>query len=372
MKLHVTQENFAKALATVSRIIPARPSLAVLNNVLLKTNSSRFEISATNLELAVVCKTGAKIENEGALTVPGRLLSELVSSVNGDKLQLISSDNNLRIKSDGLDSLINGISAEEFPVIPVVKPNVSFSVAAAKLHQALGEVVIAAATDEARPVLNGVLVNLSQGYLTLASTDSYRLAETKLALKNDQEFSVIIPVRTITELIRLLGNSSGNVTLALSDNEAVITCGDVSLVSRLIEGKYPDYGQIFPTESASTVTLEREELIRTIKIAALFARESANTIKLSTSKSKLDIMSQASEIGENNSSLDAKVKGDPISIQLNARYLLDSLNVIEANTITLGFMGELNPCLITPALSAKQADSKLRPSPAHIIMPLRS
>lgn len=367
MKISVVQENLNKALSIATRVIPSRPSLAVLSNVLLKTEASRLVLAATNLELAIVAKVGAKIETEGNVTVPGRLLAELVGSLNNDKLQLISADNNLRIKSTGVDSLLNGISADEFPVIPTIKAKAKLKIPAGQLAQALSEVVVASASDEARPVLNGVLFKLEGDSLILAATDSYRLAEAKVIVKADKAISVIVPVRAAQELIRLLANESGDATIELADNEIVFTVGETSLISRLIEGKYPDYAQIYPTDFKTQIVIDRQDLIKTVRVAALFARENANTIKLSVEKGNFLITSNASEVGENTSQITAKVRGDDMSIQLNARYLLDALNALPNSSVALELTGEINPCLIKPS-----AESKAKVTSWHIIMPLRS
>ena len=369
MKVSVTQENLAKALAIVSRILPARPSLAVLNNILIKTDASQLVLSATNLELAITYRIGAKVETEGAVTVPGRLLNEFVSSLHSDKIQLIAADNNLHLKAHAADSHINGITPEEFPVIPRVKTKSKISIVANELLSAFQEVVVASASDEARPVLNGVLLKTSDQELIFAATDSYRLAETRrqIPTKTTVNISTIIPVRTVQELIRLLSDSEENVEVEIGTNELSISIGTINLISRLIDGKYPDYDQIFPKTSTTQAQVDTQELINATRVSALFARGSTNIIKLQFTKKSILISSSTSEVGENTSTVDAKIKGDEMSIQLNSRYLLDTLNTIGAPNVALELTSDTNPCLIKPITITKSD-----PTPIHIIMPLRS
>ena len=216
MKLSATQENLNKALSIVSRILPPRPSLPILNNLLLKTEAAQLSIIATNLELALVYTIGAKIEKEGKISVPGRLITELISSLDKDTIQLISSENNLIIKTTNLDSLLNGVNTEDFPVIPKIKSELTINIDSQSLKNSLTEVIVAAAIDEARPVLNGVLFDFNDNNLTLAATDSYRLAQASLKINNTNKFTAVIPVRTVQELIRLLSGDELTVKIETS------------------------------------------------------------------------------------------------------------------------------------------------------------
>lgn len=367
MKLSATQENLNKALSVVSRILPSRPSLPILNNLLLKTEAAQLSIIATNLELALIYTIGAKIEKTGTVSVPGRLITELIASLDKDTIQLISSDSNLIIKTTNLDSLLNGSNIEDFPVIPKNKPDLSIDVDSQSFKNSLSEVIVAAAIDEARPVLNGVLFDFNDNKLTLAATDSYRLAQSSIKIKNTKKFTVIVPVRTAQELIRLLSGEEPIIKIEVSTTEAVFTYGQAKLISRLIEGKYPNYKQIFPDKSTTQIVVDKDVILQAVKVSALFARESANTIKLSVSKDKLAISTNTSEIGQNNSEVEAKITGSPIDIQLNSRYILNSLNVVSTPIVVIELTGELNPCIIKPKSSSKQNAESI-----HVIMPLRN
>jgi len=204
MKISLLQENLTKALQIVSRIVPTKASLPVLSNVLILAQKPTMTLSATNLEIGITCQVGAKIEEEGRVCVPARLFNELTASLPADRIQLTASNNNLRVKTTGLESRLNGIDPEEFPKIPQIIDKPRFNIKAAKLLKTLSEVAFSASIDESRPVLAGVLINLIKNKLILAATDSYRLAERKIKIKNSEETKLILPIRTAQEIIRIL------------------------------------------------------------------------------------------------------------------------------------------------------------------------
>lgn len=366
MKLSVTQENLNKALGYAIRIVSSRNSLPILGNVLLATDASRLKISATNLEMAISCTIGCKAEVDGAISVPARLLTDVVSSMPNDKLALISSGDNLMIKTTNFDSQINGINADEFPAIPEVKATQSISISAGKLIERLNLVVFAASPDESRPVLAGVVFIIEGDKLTLVATDSYRLAETQLAVKKSKDAKVIVPARTINELIRVIGDYEGDIELKFSSTEAVFEVGDISIVSRLIDGKFPDYKQIIPSQSKTEVVAQRADLLNIVKVASIFARENANTIKMKFDANSISIASSATSVGENSSSIDVQINGAPGEISLNARYLIDVLSAIKSEQVLIGINDKLDPCRIRPQQKNEAIEY------THIIMPLRS
>lgn len=368
MKLSVVQENLNKALSHTSRIVGTRTNLPVLGNVLLSTEDSRLKVSATNLEMAITCTIGAKVESTGSLSVPAKLMAEIVSNLPNDKLQLVATDNNLLIKADHFDSKLNGIAADEFPTIPDVKAIQGFTIDVGELINALTQVVFAASPDESRPVLAGVIFILDENTLTLVATDSYRLAECKLDLKSDKQFTIVVPSRTINELIRLASDSTEDkIEIKFSKTEAVFEIGHISIVSRLIDGKFPDYKQIIPAAAKTEVTANRSELLDIVKVANIFARENANTIKLEFGDNTISVVSSASSVGQNKSDMEVSMSGGPGEISLNARYLIDVLSVLKSDSVYIGVNDKLDPCLIRPVEKNKKVSRYV-----HIIMPLRS
>lgn len=368
MKLNVTQENLAKAVGTVGRVVSSRSSLPVLSNILLSTDTNRLKLAATNLEIGVTYWIGCKVDQEGAVTAPARLLGEFVSGLPAGNLEIAASETNTTITTPHYNSQINGISAEEFPQIPEVKSKPAVTLPAEVLREAIAEVVVAASPDENRPVLAGVYIYIEEDRLVLVATDSYRLAERSIQLPKDHigQLSVVVPARTMQELARILGDADGEVNMYVADNQVMFQMDHVELVSRLIEGQFPNYRQIIPEEEKTVATLPTADLSRITRMASLFARESAGSIKLEVqAEGEVRIMSSASQVGENTSSADCDVAGDDGEISLNARYLSEALAVIKTKQVSLAMSGKLNPCVLRP--EGDDPDDYI-----HIIMPLRT
>jgi DNA polymerase-3 subunit beta len=363
MKLQVTQENLAKALGHVSRVANSRGTLPILSNVLLKTVDNRLSISATNLDIAITNYIGSKVSKEGAITVPARLMQDFVSSLPAGVIDLSLQDNKLHISTDKYQSVINGVSAEDFPVMPAITDGTQWKVAGKTMKIGLQQVVVAASSDEARPLLTGVYVHSHEGNLFIVATDSYRLAEKRLdTTKHD--ISLLIPASALQDLLRILGDEDADVVVTHDDQQVLFKVGDVELVTRLIEGKYPDYRKLIPKSFASNGSLKRADFVNITKVSSLFARESAGsvTINLEEEAKQVSIRSIASQIGENTATATADVKGDGV-ITLNSRYVLDALNALHGDEATISFNGKLEACVIS---DAKANDY------THVIMPLKS
>lgn len=370
MKISVLQENLNKALLVVSRIVSQRASLPILNNVLINVDKSQLKVSATNLEIGIIYSIGAKIEQSGSVSVPAKLFSELISSLPQDKIQLSEANSNLKIKTIDFESNLNGIDVEEFPVIPEISDSPVFTMDSSPLVNLLSEVVFCASIDESRPVLAGVLFEINKNILKLAATDSYRLSQKITSIKSEKNLKVILPIRASQEIIRILSSDDDGkeVKVYLNENEAMFEFGKIKLVSRLIEGNFPSYEQIIPQKTDLKVIIDRDQLLGSVKVANLFARESSNAIKMKINeKDLIEISASAAQVGENNSALKAKVTGEAMDININGKYLLDVLNVIKTEKVSLELSGKLNPCMIRPHDPKKdQKDT------TYIIMPLRS
>lgn len=369
MKLSLTQENLAKSLGAVGRIVSSRTSLPVLGNVLLSTDNNRLKIAATNLEIGITYWIGCKVEQEGALTVPARLLTEFVTNLpSGKNLELQASEANLTVKTAHHESHMNGIVADEFPSIPQVDSKPIVTLPAQVLRSAIAEVVVAAALDESRPVLAGVYMYTEDDKLILVATDSFRLTEYQLDLPKDhtQKFSAIVPARTMQELVRILGDTEDDVRMYITDNQVMFQLDDMELVSRLIEGQFPNYRQIIPATEETSATLDTAEFTRLTKMANLFARENGGGIRIEVqAEGEMRLLSSASQVGDNTSSAECEVAGDDGEISLNANYLSDALAVINTKTVSFSISGKLNPCVIRP-------EGEGAPNYLHIIMPLRT
>lgn len=363
MKLKVTQENLAKALGYVSRVASTRGTLPVLANVLLSVEENRLKLAATNLDIAISCYIGAQVQEAGALTVPARLLQDLISSLPSGVIELEQDDMRLKVQTEHYKSVINGVTAEEFPVMPTIEDGVTWHIAAPLLKEGLQQVILAASNDESRPVLTGVLFHTVDGVLYAASTDSYRLAEKKLT-EIKQDIHLLIPATALHDTLRIIADQSGETEVVCDDQQVLFKSGDVELVARLIEGKYPDYRKLIPQSFATVANLTKADLTNITKVTSLFARESAGSIVLSADEASESvwIRAVASQVGENDASATAKVTGGG-EITLNSRYLLDALQVMDGKNTQIRFNGKVEPVL----LSDPDQDDYL-----HLIMPLKS
>lgn len=363
MKLQVTQENLNKALSSVARVANTRGTLPILANVVLKTVGTRLTIAATNLDIAITHYIGSKVAEEGSITVPARLMQDFVSSLPSGVIELSLDDYKLHITTDQYNSVINGVSAEEFPVMPAITEGKSFSISTGVLKKALQQVLVAASSDEARPVLTGVYFHVHEGSVYMAATDSYRLAEKNIGAVSD-DVNLLIPASALQDLLRLLSDGDEQVEVTHDEQQVLFKVGEVELVTRLIEGTYPDYRRLVPTSFATEATLKRADFVNITKVSSLFARESAGsvTVHLDPEAKTVSIRSIASQLGENTASATAEVTSEG-TITLNSKYLLDALGTLSGDQVKLCFNGKLEPCVLKDA----KADDY-----THVIMPLKS
>ena len=366
MKLSVTQENLAKALSNIGRVAASRNELAILNNILLRTDGGRLLVAATNLEIASTQYIGAKIETPGAITVPARLVTEFISSLPHGVIELEVKDSHLHLTADKFSSVINGVIADEFPELPTVdeKKAVKFDITVEEFKKSVSQTIIATSSDVSRAVLTGVLWHTYDGSLYLAATDGYRLAEKKL-LATENEVSAIIPASTLQEVLRCISDGDKKLEIFFDDTQVCFRTEELEIVSRLIDGKFPNYKQLIPSESETEVIIQKSDFGRITKVASLFARDSGGGITLSASKetSLLSIHSIASELGENTSEASAGISSDG-TITLNSRYLIEALNVLDGDEVVFAFSGKLSPCVIREY--TKKTDY------THIVMPMKS
>jgi len=350
MKAEVLQPNLAKAINAVSRVVSARTTLPVLANLLLKVNKNKITISATDLEVAITSTVIGKVEAEGSVTIPARMVSDFVLNNSDPNINIELKELTLNLKSKHFEANIRGISADEFPTVPE-PPKTSYSSIKVKdLADALRKVTIASASDDTRPVLAGVYFKYEGKKLTLAATDSYRLAEKKIVLDESVEKKeVIVPTRTLNELLRIIGgiDEEKKVNVIFDENQIFFIAEGVEVVSRLIEGSFPNYEQIIPKERKIVAKSKLSDTLSAIKMSALFAKDAANNIKLSAGKDGLVIKSVAKESGDTTSSVAATVTGGEIEIAFNARYLIEALSALPGDEVTMEFNDDSSPGVIT-------------------------
>jgi DNA polymerase-3 subunit beta len=370
VKLSVMQENLARGLSVVSRAVSTRSTLPVLANVLLKTEDAGLKLTATNLEIGITYWVAGKVDVDGATTVPARLLTDLVTSLPpGERVDLeLQAGDTLHIQAGRFESHLKGIEADEFPAIQTAGDRPTTRIAQNVLRQALEETAFAAASDEARPILTGVLARFEGDTVTLAAADNYRIAvKTIPVLDPVAETSVVIPARALNELVRVLADSDDpvDVVLAQARNQILFHLEGVDLVSRLIDGQFPNYQQVLPQSHSTRAVLDREELLRAVRPAALIAHESANIVKLQISANGDAgvVVSANAEVGDHVGQVEAAVEGDGTTIAFNARYLADVLTNVEAAQFALELNGPLSPGVFKPVGDERYV---------HVVMPVRT
>ena len=370
MKLSVMQENLARGLSVVSRAVSPRSTLPVLANVLLRTEDAGLKLTATNLEIGITFWVPGKIEQDGATTVPAKLLTDLVGSLQGgDRIDLeLGAGETLDLRCGRFESHLKGIDADEFPAIATAGERPTTRIAQRVLRQALSETAFAAATDEARPILTGVLCRFEGEQLTLAAADNYRIAVKTIPILDPvDDTSVVVPARALNELARVLTDSDDTVevVIAQSRNQVVFHLEGVDLVSRLIDGQFPNYQQVLPKAWTTRAVLDREELLRAVRPAALIAHESANIVKLQVgagAEGGITVSANA-EIGDHVGQVEAAVEGDGTSIAFNAKYLADVLTNVAADQFAIELQGPLAPGVFKPTGDERYV---------HVVMPVRT
>ena len=365
MKLTIKQDNLAKALNAVGRVATAKAGMPILANILLRTDQNKLTIAATNLEVAIISVIGAQVKEQGAITVPARLLTDFISNLPHTNITLETDESKLKVSTEGFKSTINSILADDYPALPESDEKDKLKVSAEELKKSISRTALVSSNDTTRPILTGVYLYSQDGQLYMVATDGYRLAESQLT-ESKQDVSAIIPSSTLAEVVRLLGDLT-EVEVKYKDDQITFLLDNVSITSRLIDGKFIDYRQLIPTETNYQIVVERAEFIKIVKVAELFARESAGSIIIEGNPTDklLSVRSITSQLGDNTSSIEADivVKGtEPCMVSLNSKFLLDALNCLEGDKVRIMFNGKLAPVL----LLGEKSDYR------HIIMPVKS
>ncbi len=370
MHLTVLKENLIKALITVGRSISIRPQLPILSNILLKTEENRLKISATNLELGIVYTIGAKIEKEGEVAVPGKLIIEFINSLKTDKIELKLEDHNLSVKSGKTQATFTTTSPTDFPPfpdIPATKKNLPLE----KIKGAITRTVFAASTDESRPVLTGVKTDISNGTLSLWATDGYRMSMEKAVFPNkEEELHAILPAQSLMEVVRIAQEVKAEevgFSIIENKNQVVFYLPDILVFTRLIDGEFPNVEKIIPVGAKTKVVVDRELLAQSVKTASLFARGAANIIKIKIEKEGLRISANSPQVGNDEDFIEAKVEGEETEIAFNYRFLLDLLANFPDKEIVLETSGPLNPGVFKPVTTSTSNGGSF----LHLIMPVR-
>ena len=370
MNVSCLQETLSKGLGIVGRAVATRTTLPITQNVLIATDHGRLKLTATNLEMAISTWIGSTVEDEGDITIPARLLSEFVGSLQNEKVDMVTTNQPqaMTLTCARYEARIMGTDAGEFPPIPTVEDGVTAKINAAVLKKAINLVVFAAATEESRPVLTGVKLELEDDQFTLAAADGFRLAVHKDKLEEPiaENTEAIIPARTLNELNRLLSDQTDTVELVLSPTrgQALFRLNNVEVVSQLIQGAFPNYAQLIPQSFTTRAGLRVDECLRAARTAAIFARDSSGIVRLHIQDGppgSLQVLARAEEVGENSAEMDAEVEGGEAKIAFNAKYLMDVLGVIDTDNVALEVTTPSSPGVLRPSNMENYI---------HVIMPM--
>jgi DNA polymerase III subunit beta len=377
MKVSVLQENLARGLSIVSRAVSPRSTLPVLANVLIATDEGRLRLSATNLELGITCWIGAKIEEEGSTTVPARTFNDLVSTLSDNQVDMVLNvrTQTLNVQSGASNTDLKCIDAQEFPPMPVADIAQGIPLNVADLKEMIQQVVFAASTDEARPILTGVLVTVNGNKIVLAAADGFRLSVRKADLSAPVQRSInaVIPSRALSELARIASDGDQSLTMLLPPGrgQVIFRLKDVELISQLIEGSFPPYEQIIPRRFETRAVLSTGQFLKACKQAEIFAREGSHIARINIkaggelTPGTVEISGQSDETGYNQNIVDASIEGHDLLIAFNVRYMREVLDVVRTPNVALETTGETSPGVIRP-VGGEAGENDF----VHVIMPM--
>lgn len=364
MKIKVTQEKLSKALTCISRIAINKSTLPILGNILIRVEDKKVSLITTNLDMAIISYLPVSESENGVITVPAKLITEFVSNLpKGENIEISTNDTKVSIKAGKYSSTINGTIADDFPELPEIdeKNAVIFKTSAEDFKNSIGQVIIASSNDLTRPALTGLCFDTNNGSLYAVSTDGYRLAKKEMIKKVESEVKAIVPSSTLHEVLRTISDDTEEIEISFNEDLVEFKLDETRIVSKLIDASYPDYTALIPKNNDTVVTLDRDELMRTIKLAALFARSvDGSIICEAKAPDSFSVRSIANEFGENDSNLQTTVEKDS-KTRLNSRFFIDALNSIGSKEVIMEFSSSVKPIVI----HGKNDDTY-----THIIMPL--
>ncbi|MFC1789446.1 DNA polymerase III subunit beta [Patescibacteria group bacterium] len=372
MKSLIIYNNLKEGIKIVERLAQKSLTLPILQNIFIKTEKNFLCFSATNLEMGIKYWSLSKNEKEGKLVIPAKILSQFIDFLPEKPVNLEGKTNDLLISSQNYKTTIKGFDPEEFPIIPEIKENESVSVPSDVFCQALGQVVDLASSSLTRPEISGVYLVFEKDSLKIVATDSFRLGEQKLFIKNSlsQTYSFILPQQTVKEIINIFSQKEGEIKIYFSPNQVLFESQisgmahpQIQLISRLIEGNYPNYETIIPNKTTTQIQLQKLDFVNQIKLASLFGGKTNEiSFKISPKKGKIETFSQNSDLGEYQSSIDAKIKGKEATVSFNYKFLIDGLSKIKSQEVTFELTEEEGPSLLK---STKEKDF------VYIAMPIK-
>jgi len=375
MKLLILQEKLKRGLGVVERISSKSLTLPILNNILISTEKNFLNLAATDLEVGINLWTLTQIEKEGKITIPSHLFSSFINLLPNKKISLEVKNNSLFIECENYKTQIKGLSAEEFPIIPKITHGDTVSVEISSFCKSLDQIADIAVPSSVRPEISGIYFLFQKNLITMAATDSFRLGEKKIFLKNnsplEKEYSLILPQKTAKEIVNIFNEKQGELKMYFSPNQVMFeypmeetTHAEIQIISRLIEGEYPNYQEIIPKKYTTKLVLNRDEFLNQIKTASLFSGKINEVkIKADPKENKIKAFSQSSDIGEHESSVSGKIEGEPVEISFNHRFLLDGLLSIKTPEIVFELNKETGPGV----LKAVGDDTYI-----YVVMPIKA
>jgi len=352
MQITCEQQQLLKGIQTVSRVVSSRTTMPILANVLLETMKEGVRLVATDLELGIQTVVPATVKKGGAITLPARLLGEIIGNLPEAAVDLRVQEGGAQVEIQCQDTSVEvvGLPAADFPLVPEPDATLVATLEAGLLRTMIRQTAFAVSTDETRPFLTGVFVATEDQTMRLVATDGGRLAlrTAVLGQRVKQKFAVIVPVKTMHELARALSGTTGEATVALAESHLVCTLPEVRLVSRLIAGQFPDYQSVIPQRYKQRLRLQTERFLQAIRRAAVTARDSANVVRLVARESELTLTSSTPEVGKTVEKLSVQAEGEAVEVAFNARYLIDCLSILETDELIFELTGPLSPGAIRP------------------------
>ena len=348
MKAICSRKDLHEGVQTVSRAVAGRSALPILNNVLIKTEDDHLRLMSFDLEMGIECSIPATIEDAGALTVPARVLGEFLATLPESEVILsVNEQNAVNVKCEKSDYTILGLPPEEFPALPDVPDEHSFEISQAVLKDMIKQTIFCVSPDESRAILTGILLILNSDGIRLVGSDGHRLALRDSQVSNASgEATAIVPGRALGEVGRMLEDEDTGVNVSIAESQIKFQIDGTSVVSRLIEGQFPNYDRIIPQQSDKKLTMPAESLLSTVRRASIVARENANRIILRTEGDRMTVTAESGDVGKAYDELDIVKEGDDIEIAFNAKYLVEYLSVVDTEGIAMELSGPLNAGVI--------------------------
>jgi DNA polymerase III subunit beta len=352
MRIQCSQENLLQEVQIANRAISSRASMPILGNILLDSAGETLKVAATDLELGIESRIAATVAEPGSITLPARILAEIVSNLPAATVTIDVSegDTRARITCENIKFEILGLPASDFPLLPAAEGEPVARIDAALFRTMIRQTSFAVSTDETRPFLTGVYLLVENGDSRLVATDGGRLALRKAKLSEDARGNIkaIVPSKTMAELVRALGTVEGEVTVASYENQLIFSVADLRFVSRLIAGQFPPYEKVIPAEFKQRLRVGTERLLRAVRRASITARDSANVVRLSTAERTLTISSNTPEVGKAYEEIEVQAEGEAIQVAFNAKFLLDALTNMDTPEVMFELTGSLTPGVLRP------------------------